>query len=88
MDVDKIQVMHFNCGTVVVTENDVGVPYVINCEYFYDLYKDWDGECNLCPANDAPVYFAMYADEPVNPYKYKDFESFMKYMIVRTGLDR
>ena len=72
--------MFFNGNTIIVTENVDGEIYLIESKYIQDIVDDWMGDCNFVPSNDAKVFFASWNNEPINPYKYTDFESLIKYL--------
>lgn len=70
----------FNGNTIIVTENVDGGIYLIESKYIQDIVDDWMGDCNFVPSNDAKVFFASWNNEPINPYKYTDFESLVRYL--------
>ena len=72
--------MFFNGNTIIVTENVDGEIYLIESKYIQDVVDDWMGDCNFVPSNDAKVFFASWNNEPINPYKYTDFESLVRYL--------
>ena len=65
----------------VVTENVCGKIYSIRCKYIQDLIDDWYGDCGMCPANDARVFFVSWNCKALNPYEFTDFESLMKNLL-------
>lgn len=65
---------------MIVTENADGDMYVMTAKNIQDILNDWNGDCMFVPANDAPVYFAVWDGKPVNPYDYADFEDLIWFM--------
>lgn len=74
--------MSINEGVYAITSNVDGVLYVIN-DTSENLIRDWDGDCSIVPSNDAKVFFAAIDGDPVNPYLYTDFESFIQILLER-----
>ncbi len=69
-----------NNRVVIVTENADGEIYVIKTDDVSALVKDWLGNCEFVPANDAKVYFAAVDGEAMNPNEYTDFESALHHI--------
>lgn len=70
----------FDGDLVIVTEDACGNPYMIQSEYIMDVLDDWNGDCNMVPANDARVFLAIHNRKPINPHLDTNFGSLMEYL--------
>lgn len=66
---------NINEGIYFITETADGYLSNVHVDTVAELLDDWNGDCDLCPANDAQIFFAAIDGQPVNPYQYTDFES-------------
>lgn len=72
---------NFMCkGIWIVTENADGQLYALEANTFDSLFKDWEGDCNYVPANDAKVYFVSIEGHPLSSESYSDFESLITFV--------
>ena len=71
---------NINEGIYFITETADGYLSNVHVDTVAELLDDWEGDCNLCPANDARIYFAAIDGQPVNPYQYTDFESLISLL--------
>ena len=74
---------NINDGIFIITTNVDDNLYTIHCPKLKDLLDDWNGDCNMVPANDAVVFFAAVDGVPVNPYLYTDFENLIQLLAER-----
>lgn len=70
----------FDSDLVIVTEDACGNPYMIQSKYILDVLDDWNGNCDMVPANDARVFLVIHNNKPINPHLYTDFASLMGYL--------
>ena len=66
---------------VVFKYHNVDGKYILYHGSALELWRDWWGECNLCPANDAVVEnFVFYCDGIVGRCKFVEFERVAKFL--------
>lgn len=76
-----------NSEVHIVTHNVDDEIYTIECSA-KELLNDYYGDCNLVPENDASVYFFAYEGKPVSPYDYTNFESVVRYVLIKREGER
>ncbi|MEE1503887.1 MAG: hypothetical protein UGF89_06560 [Acutalibacteraceae bacterium] len=67
-------------GIWIVTENADGQLYALEADTFDSLIKDWEGDCDYVPANDAKVYFASVEGRPLKSGSYTNFEGLIAFI--------
>lgn len=72
----------------IVTENADGEIYHISADSFQDLIKDWNGDCRFVPSNDAKVFFAAHKGKAIDPNRYSDFVSLLRYLEMAENADQ
>lgn len=82
---EKAHVNFCDDDVVIVTENADGRIYTITAGCAQDILDDRHGNCNFVPANDARVFFAVWAGKPLSPYDYSDFESLLHMLCRLSG---
>ncbi len=68
-------------GITVITEDANGDAYTIIARHVQDVIKDWKGDCNFVPSNDAQVFYAVHNGKILTLPAKCDFETLMQLLI-------
>lgn len=68
-------------GLSIVTEDANGDAYTIIVRHVQDMIRDWKGECNFVPTNDARVFYAVHNGTILRLPEGCDFETFIQRLM-------
>lgn len=76
--VKSIDLMEYGC--VILTMDAIGHTRMITSKKLSDIWDDWNNDAEMCPANDAPVFFLIVNGVMVFGNNGSTFESTMMYI--------